>query len=158
MSTARFGVLALMASTALLSSCATDTSAPSAAAQGSAINAAATTPASVDNFMLVDANLEAHELYRLADAPAVVIVTQANGDKAIQGLAPQLKTLASTYGAKGVEFMMLNSSLRDSREAILAEAGKAGFAIPILMDSNQLIGEGLGVTRSAEAFVINPKT
>src|ERR1700754_3934651 len=87
MSTARFGVLALLASTALLSSCATDTTAPSAMAQGSAVNASATTPASVDNFMLVDANLEAHELYRMAAAPAVVLVTQANGDAAIRGLA-----------------------------------------------------------------------
>ena len=33
-------------------------------------------PATVDNFMLVDAqNLEAHELYRMADAKAVVLVT-----------------------------------------------------------------------------------
>lgn len=158
MTIARIGLIGLLSSTALLTSCATDSSAPSAMAQGSAINAAATTPASVDNFMLVDANLEAHELYRLGDAAAVVIVTQANGDRIIQGLAPQLKTLAATYGAKGVEFMMLNSSLKDSREAILAESAKAGYAIPVLMDVNQLIGEGLGVTRSAEAFVINPKT
>ena len=154
----RLSLLALLASSALVSSCATDTAAPSAMAQGSAVNASATTPASVDNFMLVDANLEAHELYRMAAAPAVVIVTQANGDAAIRGLAPQLKTLDATYGAKGVEFLLLNSSLKDSREAILAEAAKAGFVMPVLMDANQLIGESLGVTRSAEAFVVNPKT
>ena len=159
MTTTRYGVLALFASTALLTSCATDReNAPSAMAQGSAINAAATAPANVDNFMLVDAALEAHELYRLSDASAVVIVSQANGDAAIRASAPALKTLAATYGAKGVEFLLLNSSLKDSREAILAEADKAGFAVPVLMDSNQLVGEGLGVTRSAEAFVVNPKT
>lgn len=158
MSTARFGVLALLASTALLSSCATDTTAPNALAQGSAISASATAPANVDNFMLVDAGLEAHELYRLSDAPAVVIVTQANGDAAIRAAAPALKALAASYGAKGVEFRLLNSSLKDRREAILAEADKVGFDLPILMDVNQLVGEGLGVTRSAEAFVINPKT
>jgi len=158
MTNARLGILGLLASTALVSGCASDSTAPSALAQGSAINAAATTPASVDNFMLVDANLEAHELYRMTDASAVVIVTQANGDAVLRGLAPQLRTLASTYGAKGVEFLLLNSNLKDSREAILAEAEKAGYGLPILMDVNQLIGEGLGVTRSAEAYVINPKT
>jgi mono/diheme cytochrome c family protein len=122
------------------------------------VNAAATTARHVDNFMLVDANLEAHELYRLADAPAIVLITQANGDKTIQGLAPTLKTLAESYGAKGVEFRMLNSSLKDSREAIQAEAQKVGYTLPILMDANQLVGEGLGVTRTAQAYVINPKT
>ncbi|TAL28544.1 MAG: hypothetical protein EPN98_22985 [Phenylobacterium sp.] len=108
--------------------------------------------------MLVDANLEAHELYRMNDASAVVLVTQANGDAVIRGLAPQLKALADTYGAKGVEFRLLNSSLKDSREAILSEASSVGYAVPVLLDPNQLIGESLGVTRSAEAYVINPKT
>ena len=148
----------LLASTALISGCASDSSAPRAlAAGGSAVNVA-TTVKSVDNFMLVDTNLEAHELYRLSDAPAVVIITQANGDRTLHGLAPALKTLAASYGAKGVEFRLLNSSLKDSREAIQAEAQKAGYALPILMDVNQLVGESLGVTRSAEAIVINPKT
>src|SRR6185437_15927699 len=120
--------------------------------------ATATAPMRVTNFLLVDQNLEAHELYRLADAPAVVLVTQANGDGVIRGLAPQLNKLAADYGARGVEFMMLNPSAKDSMEAIQAEAVKAGYMIPVLMDSNQIIGESLGVTRSAEAIVINPKT
>jgi hypothetical protein len=108
--------------------------------------------------MLVDADMEAHELYRLADAKAVVIVTQSNGDAVVRSQAPALKALKAAYGAKGVEFLMLNSSLKDSREAIQAEAAKAGFDVPVLMDSNQLVGESLGVTRSAEALVVDPKT
>src|SRR5688572_31563556 len=131
----RLGILGLLATTALISGCASD--AQQAALTGQAINASATAPGSVDNFMLVDANLEAHELYRMTDASAVVIVTQANGDAVIRGLAPQLRTLASTYGAKGVEFLMLNS--KDSREAVLAEAASVGYGAPILMDVNQLI-------------------
>ncbi|MBL8769836.1 MAG: redoxin domain-containing protein [Phenylobacterium sp.] len=154
---ARLGLAALLASTAVISSCATDQS-TTAALTGSAVGASVTTPATVDNFMLVDANLEAHELYRLADAPAVVIVTQANGDAVLRGEASALNAMAKAYGAKGVEFRMLNSSLKDSRESVRAEAEKVGYALPILMDNNQLIGESLGVTRSAEAYVINPKT
>ncbi len=108
--TTRLGLMGLLATTALVTGCASDTQ--QAALTGSQVNASATTPASVDNFMLVDANLEAHELYRMNDASAVVLVTQANGDAVIRGLAPQLKALADTYGAKGVEFRLLNSSLR----------------------------------------------
>lgn len=157
MNIARLAALGLLASTALTSGCATEGGAPQATT-GLAADAAATTPASVDNFMLVDARLEAHELYRMSDAAAVVIVTQANGDAVIRGLAPTLKTLAADYQPKGVEFLMLNSSLKDGREAIAAEAEKAGHGLPVLMDVNQLVGEGLGVTRSAEAYVITPKT
>ena len=163
MNGAKLGVLALLATTAALVGCTSDTAATNALSHGSGVAAAAAmapaiTPAKVDNFMLVDADMEAHELYRLADAKAVVIVTQANGDAAVRGLAPALRTLKAAYASKGVEFVMLNSSLKDSREAILAEQVKAGFDTPILMDANQLVGESLGVTRSAEVLVVDPKT
>ncbi|HEX5264371.1 MAG TPA: hypothetical protein VFW13_12640 [Phenylobacterium sp.] len=157
---ARIGVLGAAASALLVYGCTTSTASNALqAAQGaSATVPAAAAPTRVDNFLLVDANLEAHELYRMADARAVVLVTQSNGDAAIEKLAPQLKALKAAYAAKGVEFMMLNSNLKDSREAIQAEAQKAGYDTPVLMDSYQLVGEGLGVTRSAEAIVVDPKT
>jgi hypothetical protein len=156
----KLGVLALLASSAAIFGFSSDTAvkssgAPNALAHGVAATASA---ARVDNFMLVDANMEAHELYRLGDAKAVVLISQANGDAVIQKAAPQLRALKSAYADKGVEFMMLNSNLKDSREAIQAEAQKVGYDTPILMDSFQLVGESLGVTRSAEAIVVDPKT
>jgi Redoxin/EF hand len=157
MNRAKFGILALLAGTAALASCTSDQSS-SALAHGSGVAANAPMATKVDNFMLVDANMEAHELYRLADAKAVVIVSQSNGDGLMRAEAPALKSLKAAYAAKGVEFMMINSNLKDSREAILAEADKAGYDTPILMDSYQLVGESLGVTRSAEVIVVDPKS
>jgi hypothetical protein len=145
----------ILGATLLTAGCAIDT-APNALAEGAP--AAASTPASVDNFMLVDANLAAHELYRMGDAAAVVLITQANGDKVLHGLAGKVNALAEAYGAKGVEVLLINSSLADRREAVLAEAETAGLKPPILLDVNQLVGESLGVTRSAEAIIVNPKT
>ena len=91
MNGARLGVLALLASTAAVVGCSSDATSPNALTHGAGVAAtAAAAPASVDNFMLVDQNMEAHELYRLADAKAVVIVTQANGDAVMRGLSPAL--------------------------------------------------------------------
>ena len=124
MNGAKLGVLALFASAAALTGCANDQSSSgksmSALAHGTGAAATAAMPTRVDNFMLVDQNLEAHELYRLADAPAIVLVTQQNGDAVIRGLAPQLNKIAADYGAKRVEFMMINSSQKDSMESIQA--------------------------------------
>lgn len=160
MNLARTCVFAAGASVAaLLVGC--STGAPATSASQFAQETAAVAPAqpqTVDNFMLVDQNLEAHELYRLADAPAVVIVSTGNGCPIARSMAPALKSLKAKFAAQGVEFMLLNSNLQDSREAIQKEAADYGFDIPILMDSNQLVGESLGVTRTAEVFVINPKT
>jgi mono/diheme cytochrome c family protein len=125
-----------------------------------AVAADAAMPASarVDNFRLTDSNLDSHELYRLKDASAVVIVTQANGSQSVRGMADTLKALQAKYAGKGVEFMMLNSNTKDTRDATVAEAKTVGYTMPILMDVDQLVGEQLGVTRTAEVIVINPKT
>ena len=161
MSSARIVVLGTVASAALLFGCSTNgaqSALNNAQAASATETASVATPATVDNFMLVDQNLQAHELYRLADAKAIVIVSTANGCPIARSLTPALKALRDKYAAQGVEFMLLDSALQDSREAIVAEAKEYGQDIPILMDSNQLVGEALGVTRTAEVFVINPKT
>ena len=54
MTIARLGTLGLLASTAVIVGCSTD-SAPQAMSAGSAVNASANVSMSVDNFMLVDA-------------------------------------------------------------------------------------------------------
>ena len=129
--------------------------APSAAAAGESEIA---TPAKVDNFRLSDQKLESHELYRMADASAVVILTVQNGCPVCRNTAASLKALQAAYSGKGVEFMMLDSTPIDTRDEIAAEAKTYGYDVPILMDSNQLVGEQLGVTRTAEAIILDPKT
>ncbi|HEY8618375.1 redoxin domain-containing protein [Phenylobacterium sp.] len=155
---AAFGVLGLLATTAVLASCTTDNATTSSALAANALDNAASVaeaaPARVDNFMLVDQNLEAHELYRLADAKAVVIVSHAAGDPEIRRLAPQLAALRDRYAAQGVELLLLNSNLKDTREALVAQ----DLRLPVLMDAHQLVGEQLGVTRSAELYIVDPKT
>ncbi|HZZ32264.1 MAG TPA: hypothetical protein VFE10_09755 [Phenylobacterium sp.] len=156
MTSVKLAVFGAAASALLVYGCTTGP-APSALASGG--NVAATTPARVDNFILADAQkLEGHELYRMGDAKAVVIVTQANGDAAVRAMAGDLKSLQAAYAGKGVELMLLNSTADADRDAIVAEVTKAGFTAPVLMDPNQIVGEGLGVTRSAEVFVVDPKT
>jgi hypothetical protein len=125
-------------------------------ARADAPPAAAKAP--IGDFMLADQNLLAKQLYRMADAKAVVIVTYAPGDAAVHAEAAGYKALQTAYAPKGVEFMMLDSHLGDRREAVLADAKAAGIDMPILFDYEQLVGEELGVTRTAEVIVVDPRT
>jgi hypothetical protein len=167
MMSARIGVLGAAVSALLVYGCSTGQTGNMAAnALTSATAASATettlasmTPATVDNFMLVDAqHMEAHDLYRMADDKAVVLVSTGVGCPIARSMVPALKALRDKYAAQGVEMFLVDSNLQDSRDAIAAEAKEYGIDIPILMDSNQLVGESLGVTRTAEVFVITPKT
>jgi hypothetical protein len=162
MMSARLGVFGAAVSALLVYGCTTEPAAnalTSAHAASASEPMASAMPATVDNFMLVDAqHLEAHELYRLADAKAIVLVSMGVGCPISRAMTPALKALRDQYAKQGVEMFLVDSNLQDSREAIAAEAKEFGIDIPILMDSNQLVGEALGVTRTAEVFVINPKT
>ncbi len=119
---------------------------------------AATAPSKIADFTLSDQNQQSHELYKLADASAIVLVTQGDGCPIVRNLATALRGLQAKYEPKGVKFMMLNPNLQDNRAEVIQEAKDYGYNLPILMDAKQTEGEALGVVRTAEVFVINPKT
>ena len=112
------------------------------AGAGAVASAAAAPALKADNFRLTSADLQSYELYPMVDAKAVVIVTQANGDAAVRQAAPALKALKAAYAAKGVEFMMIDSKLNETRAQVAADRAASGLGIPILFDYDQLIGEG----------------
>jgi peroxiredoxin len=109
------------------------------------------------DFTLQDQNLKSHQLYK-TDAKAVVLVTQMNGCPIVRNILPALNKLKADYAGKGVEFLMLNSSLQDSRDDVLAEAKEWNIDFPILLDTTQKVGKSFGVERTAEVIVMNPKT
>jgi peroxiredoxin len=111
----------------------------------------------VEDFQLIDQNGTTHELYRLADRKAVVLMVQGNGCPIVRQAIPALREVRDQYRAQGVEFLLLNSNLQDSRVTIASEAKEFSFDMPILVDSKQKVGESLGVQRTSEVFVIDPK-
>jgi peroxiredoxin len=157
-----FTVIATVAGSALLSSCALEGVAPNALMAGSDAAASETartmTPRTIDNFMLADTDYMGHELYRMSDAKLIVIISHANGCPIVRNLAPAIRELKAKYEGQGVQFLMVNSATQDSMEAIAKEKAEFNFDLPILKDSNQLVGEQLGVTRTGEFFVVDPKT
>ena len=112
----------------------------------------------IGDFTLPDQTGKAHHLYNLASAKAVVLVTQGDSCPIVRNISNTLKTLQTKYEPMGVTFMMLNPNLQDSPADVIAEAKDWGYNMPILMDAKQTVGEALGVERTAEVFVINPKT
>ncbi|MGH6911352.1 MAG: redoxin domain-containing protein, partial [Phenylobacterium sp.] len=115
-------------------------------------------PGQVDNFRLVTATGHSQDLYRYGDSKAVVLVMHAVGSPDIRKIAPALEAMNAAYGAKGVPVMLLNSSGKDSREAVVADAKALGLTMPVMMDDNLLVGDQLGAARVSEVFVIDPRS
>ncbi len=85
-------------------------------------------------------------------------MAHGNGCDIVRKTLPALKEIREKYRAQGVEFLLIDSNLQDGRDAIAQEAAEFGIDFPILVDETQLIGESLGVARTADVFVIDPKT
>jgi peroxiredoxin len=111
----------------------------------------------VDNFRLLDQQGKSHELYYLSGMKAVVLMVQGNGCPIVRQALPALAEVRAKYQAQGVEFLLLNSNLQDTRDLVAKEATDFKIDFPILLDQSQLIGEALGVVRTSEVFVIDPK-
>src|ERR1700689_4430460 len=112
----------------------------------------------VADFTLADQSGATHELYALSSKKAIVIMTVSNGCPIVRLAIPVMREIRARYESRDVEFLLLNPTLQDTREAVMQEAAEFGFGMTILMDDKQTVGEAWGVNRTAEVFVIDPKT
>jgi peroxiredoxin len=110
----------------------------------------------VENFRLLDHQGGSQELYYFADAKAIVLLTHSTSCDAAADELSAFEKMREQYADKGVEFMLINSDLRDDREAIAASATRHSISAPILMDTTQIIGESLGLVHAGEFLVIDP--
>jgi len=125
-----------------------------AAPTGSAV---AIVPEKAADFELADTGRLAHRLSYFKYAPAVVLMSQTNGSPLSRAGAAELARIQAAYKDRGVLFYMINSTATQSREQAAAEAASNKFAVPVLMDDLQLVGEQLGIQREGEVFVLDPK-
>src|SRR5262249_51291957 len=111
--------------------------------------------AKVDNFMLVDQQGIGHALHYYQTNPAVVLVSTMAGDKASAAASAEIEKLRPAYEARGVGFFAIDSARKPKAPLGKLEKSKT---IAVLDDDLQLVGRSLGVTTTAEVFVVNPKT
>jgi len=118
----------------------------------------AAAPARVDDFQLADQNYVGRRLYKMKDARAIVLISYAAGDTTVRADAPTYMALKAAYAPKGVEFLMIDSVLGETRDKALPAAIASGIDMPILFDYEQLVGESLNLRRAAEVVVVDPRT
>ena len=111
----------------------------------------------VDDFTLLDHKGISHQLSYYDDAEAVVIMIHGNGCPIVRNALPDYEKLKKQFENKNIRFFLLNSNIQDTFNTIALEAEEWGVTIPILVDDDQLIGESLNLSRTAEILIIDPK-
>jgi peroxiredoxin len=114
--------------------------------------------AHVPDFTLTDESGATHQLYAMSSKKAVVIMTQSNGCPIVRLAVPAMRDIRDRYPKQDIEFLLLNPTLQDSAKAVAQEAAEFKFGLPVMLDPTQRVGEALGVNRTAEVYVIDPKS
>ena len=112
----------------------------------------------IPEFSLTDHLGNTHSLDMYDDRKFVVFYVQGNGCPIARIALPNLREVRAEFEDKGIEFLAFNSNIQDSPEAIGREAGKFSIDFPIMKDEGQVLAKTLGVERTAEVFIVDPRT
>lgn len=99
-----------------------------------------------------------HRLEDYADRDFVVMYIHGSGCPIARLSISAFNEIIDEYSARNIEFLMLNSFIQDDIPRIQGEAEQFGIKIPILKDADQSVARSMGVERTAEVFIVNPRT
>lgn len=114
-------------------------------------------PIQVADFTLSDQNGKSHHLYDMKDKAAVVLIWQGVGCPIVEQMTPAINEAYKRYSPKNIAFLMINSNIQDTPDMIKGEVEKFDLGPPVVKDAGQKVASALGVARTAEVVVIDPK-
>ncbi|MCG8429371.1 MAG: redoxin domain-containing protein [Chromatiales bacterium] len=113
---------------------------------------------SIPEFELTDNNGQVHTLETYKDYEYVVFYVQGVGCPIARIAVPNFRAIREEYAEKNIAFTMFNSNIQDDLKRIAKEADEFGIDFPIMKDQDQLLAKALGVERTAEVFIVDPRT
>ncbi|MBL4820971.1 MAG: redoxin domain-containing protein [Gammaproteobacteria bacterium] len=113
---------------------------------------------SIPEFTLTDHLGHTHNLDQYQDKKFLVFYVQGNGCPIVRIALPNLREVRDEFENKGIEFLAFNSNIQDDLKRIKLEADNFGIDFPIIKDEGQKLAKALGVERTAEVFIVDPRT
>jgi alkyl hydroperoxide reductase subunit AhpC len=112
----------------------------------------------IKEFSLTDQRGVTHTMDEYVDKDYVVMYIHGSGCPIARLSVPTFLSIRDDYQPRNIQFLMLNSFIQDDIPRIAKEAEDFKIDFPILKDADQSVARSLGVERTAEVFIIDPKT
>ncbi len=113
---------------------------------------------SIPDFELTDHLGNTHTLKDYEKYDYAVFYVQGVGCPIARIALPNYREVRDEYADKNIGFTMFNSNIQDAIPRIAKEADEFGIDFPIMKDTDQALAKALGVERTAEVFVVDPRT
>ena len=113
---------------------------------------------SVPEFELTDHLGNTHTLGDYTKYDYMVLYVQGVGCPIARIALPNYRQVRDEYASRNIAFTMFNSNIQDNLPRIAREAEEFGIDFPIMKDQGQGLAKALGVERTAEVFVVDPRS
>ena len=113
---------------------------------------------SIPEFELADHLGQVHTLDTYKDYDYAVFYVQGVGCPIARLALPNYRAVREAFEPRNIAFAMFNSNIQDDLPRIAREAEEFGIDFPIMKDQDQALAKALGVERTAEVFIIDPRT
>jgi peroxiredoxin len=110
----------------------------------------------ISDFSLVDQEGRFFQLSRNSNQKAIVLISYDDSSKDARRAASELADIAEDFADQKVAFAIVNVTSEADKNVIRKIANDRKIDIRILMDNSQLVAEEIGLTRTAEAIIIDP--
>lgn len=114
-------------------------------------------PDRVGDFALLDTDGDFHQLSRMRDKDALVLMAFDQSCASIDSAVAQFQTLQTGLADEKVTFALINSSTELDITSIRAAREKLGINLPVYMDVGQVVSETLALTKAGEVAVLDPE-
>jgi len=118
---------------------------------------AATTTTKAGDFSLLDQKGYFHQMSYYDNHKVIALLAQSNGSKGTAKAIAGFKDAQAKYQGK-VKFFMINPLGTESRESVQMQLETYGIDVPVLMDDTQLPSEALGIKKTGEVVLLDPKS
>ena len=112
----------------------------------------------IPEFELTDHLGAVHTLDTYKDYEYAVFYVQGVGCPIARLALPNYRAVRDEFAAKNIAFAMFNSNIQDDLPRIAREAEEFGIDFPVMKDQDQALAKALGVERTAEVFIIDPRS
>lgn len=109
----------------------------------------------LEDFTLPDADGKEHSLASLKGKNGAVLIFVAVQCPVSNAYNERIEKLTQEFKARGVNVIGINANSTESGESVKAHAAANKLTFPILKDPNNKIADGLGATRTPEAYFID---
>ena len=113
---------------------------------------------SIPEFELTDHLGETHTLKDYEKYDYAVFYVQGVGCPIARIALQNYREVRDEFANKNIAFTMFNSNIQDNLPRIAKEADEFGIDFPIMKDEGQKLAKALGVERTAEVFIVDPRT